>query len=393
MRVSTAMIYNNGTTGFQDRASELLQIQSQLASGKRVVSPSDDPIAAATALVVTQAKNVNAQWTTNQGTATDALGTIDTTLSSVSDLISYIKQRAIQAGNGSLNSSDMQSIATDLSARFDQMMGLANTNDPQGGFLFGGYRTNSQPFVGTESSGVTYLGDQGSRSIQVSETRVIPTSNSGNDVFVNIPGVNGSFTTAAAATNTSQATIDGGSVTGNYSGDNYQINFTSATTYDIVDSTSGTTVSSGNAYASGTQIAFGGIQVSVQGTPATGDSFSVTSGGSTDVFSTIKDLIGALQNDSGSALTTKVNQAMDRLDKSLDNVLRVRASVGSRINEVQSLDSMGSQADIQYQSTISRLIDLDYAQASSTLAQKQTALQASQQAFVQTTGLSLFKYL
>ena len=84
---------------------------------------------------------------------------------------------------------------------------------------------------------------------------------------------------------------------------------------------------------------------------------------------------------------------MDRLDKSLDNVLRVRASVGSRINEVQSLDSMGSQADIQYQSTISRLIDLDYAQASSTLAQKQTALQASQQAFVQTTGLSLFKYL
>ena len=84
---------------------------------------------------------------------------------------------------------------------------------------------------------------------------------------------------------------------------------------------------------------------------------------------------------------------MDRLDKSLDNVLRVRASVGSRINEVQSLGNMGSQADVQYQTTISRLVDLDYASASSQLAQKQTALQASQQAFVQTTGLSLFKYI
>ena len=393
MRISTAMLYNNGTQGFQARASDLLQIQNQLSTGKRVVSPSDDPIAASQALIVKQAQNVNAQWTTNRGTAKDALGTIDTTLSSVSDLISYIKERAVQAGNGSLNSTDLKSIATDLRARYDQMMGLANTSDPEGGYLFAGYRTNTQPFVGSVSAGTSYVGDQGSRSIQVSDSRIVPTSNAGSDVFMNIAGVNGNFTTSAASTNTGQASITAGSVTGAYTGDNYKINFTSATTYDIVDSTSGSTVSTGNAYSSGTQISFGGVQVSVQGTPAAGDSFDLAQGGSTDVFSTIQDLITSLENDSGAALTTKVNQAMDRLDKSLDNVLRVRASVGSRINEVQSLDSMGSQADIQYQSTISRLIDLDYAQASSTLAQKQTALQASQQAFVQTTGLSLFKYL
>ncbi len=392
MRISTAMLYSNGTQGFQDRASELMKIQSQMASGKRVTTPSDDPISASAALVAQQAKSINEQFTTNRANARDALNVVDTTLGSVTDLLSYVKERAIQAGNGSLNKGDLQSIAIDLRARFDQMMGYANKSDPEGGYVFGGYRTNDQPFVGTVSSGVAFFGDQGSRAIQVSETRVIPTSNSGNEIFVNIPGINASFSTSAGAANTGSGTIDAGSVTGNYAGGAYQIRFTSATDYEVVNSGSGTQVSTGT-FSSGTPISFGGVQVTVSGAPQAGDSFDIASGSSADIFTTLKGLIDTLENDSGAALTSKVNQAMSRIDKTLDNVLSVRASVGSRINETQALEAMGSQADVQYRGTISRLMDLDYAQASSDLAQRQVALQASQQAFVQTTGLSVFKYL
>ncbi len=392
MRISTSMLYSHGTQGFQSQASGLLQLQNQIGSGKRVVTPSDDPIAASSALVVTQAMNVNAQWTANRATAKDALSTVDTTLASVTDLVEYVKDRATQGGNGALGQDQLKAIASDLRARFDQMVGYANTNDPQSGYLFAGYRSNTQPFVGNVASGIGYAGDQGSRTIQVSDSRVLPTSNPGSQIFMNIPDVNGAFTTSAAATNTSSAMIDGGSVTGNYNGHAYQIKFTSAANYDILDVTSGSTVSSGT-YINGSQISFGGIQVSIGGTPASGDSFDIKSGGSTDVFSTMQDLIHSLENDSGGALNSKLTQAMDRLDKTLNNVLSVRASVGSRINEAQSLDAAGDQANVQYKATLSRLLDVDYAQASSDLAQRMTALQASQQAFIKTTNLSLFNYI
>lgn len=393
MRVSTSMIYDNGTTQFQNRASDLLKLQEQVSTGRRVVVPSDDPIAASTALVVQQAKDVNAQYTVNRGSAKDSLQTVESKLTGVSDLISYLKERAVQAGNGSLSAADRKAIAIDVRSRFDAMVGLANSNDPQGGYLFGGYQTDKQPFVGNISSGVQFQGDQGSRALQISDSRVVPVSNSGNEVFMDIPNLNGAFHTSAASTNTGAAVIDDGSVVGSYSGNKYSIKFTAPGSYDVYDVTAGGPPISSGTYTSGTSISFAGIQVSVSGTPATGDQFNIDPGGYTDIFNTISTFVGALENSSGPALNTQVVQTIGKLDKALDNVLRVTSSVGSRVNEVQAADTVGSQADVQYAGTLSRLTDLDYAKATSDLSQKTTALQAAQQAFVKTTGLSLFNYL
>lgn len=393
MRVSTGMIYENGTTQFQNRAGDLLKLQQQISTGRRVVAPSDDPIAASSSLIVQQAKSMNAQWATNRGSATDSLQIVESKLSGVSDLIVYLKEKAIQAGNGALNAADRDAIAVDVRARFDALVGLANSNDPQGGYLFAGFQTDTQPFVGNIASGVQYQGDQGSRSLQISDSRVIPISNSGNEVFMDIPNLNGAFHTSAGAGNTGAAVIDDGSVVGAYSGNQYRIEFTAPGAYDVYDVTAGGGPISSGSYVSGTSIAFAGIQVSVSGTPAAGDTFSIDPGGYTDIFSTIQTFVGALENTSGGALNTQVTQTLGKLDKALDNVLRVTASVGSRVNEVQAAESVGSQADLQYASTISRLTDLDYAQASSDVSQKTSALQAAQQAFIKTTGLSLFNYI
>jgi len=393
MRVSTGMIYDNGTTQFQNRAGDLLKLQQQISTGRRVVAPSDDPIAASSALIVQQAKSVNAQWATNRGSATDSLQIVESKLSGVSDLIIYLKEKAVQAGNGALNAADRNAIAVDVRARFDALVGLANSNDPQGGYLFAGFQTDTQPFVGSIASGVQYQGDQGSRSLQISDSRVIPISNSGNEVFMDIPNLNGAFHTSAGASNTGAAVIDDGSVVGTYTGNQYRIDFTGPGSYDVFDVTAGGGPISSGSYVSGTPITFAGIQVSVSGTPAAGDTFGIDPGGYTDIFSTIKTFVGALENTNGAALNTQVTQTLGKLDKALDNVLRVTASVGSRVNEVQAAEAVGSQADLQYASTISRLTDLDYAQASSDVSQKTSALQAAQQAFVKTTGLSLFNYI
>ncbi|MCX9157949.1 flagellar hook-associated protein FlgL [Niveibacterium sp. 24ML] len=393
MRVSTSMIYDNGTTQFQNRAGDLLNLQQQVSTGRRVVAPSDDPIASSTALVVEQAKSVNASYSINRGAASDSLRIVESKLGGVNDLISYVKELVVQSGNGSLNAADRKTIAVDVRARYEALVGLANSSDPEGGYLFAGFQTNTQPFVGNIASGMVYRGDQGSRALQISDSRVIPVSNSGNEIFMDIPNLNGAFHTSAGATNTGAAVIDDGSVVGSYSGNQYRIDFTSPGNYDVYNVTLGGPPIASGAYLSGTAIAFDGIQMSISGTPATGDTFSVDPGGYTDIFNTLKTFVGALENSSGPALNTQVLQTLGKLDKAQDNVLRVISSIGSRVNEVQAAESVGSQADVQYAGTISRLVDLDYAKASSDLAQKTTALEAAQQAFVKTTGLSLFNYL
>ncbi|WP_417071099.1 flagellar hook-associated protein FlgL [Niveibacterium terrae] len=393
MRISTQMLYDSGTSRMMDRSSDLLKIQNQMATGRRVVTPSDDPIAASSALLVTQAKDINTQFMANQGAAKDALSSMEGKLDSVNDLLIYVKQRAIQSNVGTMTPADRQAIATDIRARFDELTALANSNDALGGYIFAGYQSDTQPFVGTLSSGVSYVGDQGARTLQVSSSRVMPVTNSGSEIFMEIPGVNGEFSTSALNSNTGTATIDGGSVTGSYTGDQYKITFSAPGTYDVVDTTTGASVVSGGSYTSGQPISFAGIQVTISGNPATSDSFSVAPGGSTDIFSTMKNLISGLEGPQGASFDSLLAQSLTRLDASQENVLRVTSSVGSRLNENESLESIGSQANVQYQATYSRLIDLDYAQASSDLMQKSTALEAAQKAFLKTTGLSLFNYI
>lgn len=403
MRISTQMLYESGTSQMMDRSSELQKLQTQIATGRRVVTPSDDPIAASSALMVKQAKDINAQYTTNQGAAKDALATMESKLDSVNDLVVYVKSRAIQGANDTTTSSDRQAIAADLRARYDELVSLANSNDSLGGYMFAGYQTDDQPFVGTIASGVSYAGDQGARTLQVSSSRVMPVTNPGSEIFMDIPGINGEFSTTAKDSNKGTGTIDAGSVTGTYTGDQYQVKFTAAGTYDVLNVTAGTTVVAGATYTSGEAISFDGIQVTIRGNPSgdpdgdpltdDGDSFSIDNGGTTDLFSTLKNLITVLEGDGGPNFDSQVAQAMTRLDVSQENVLRVTASIGSRLNETEALESVGSQADIQYSATYSRLIDLDYAQASSNLLQKSTALEAAQKAFLKTTGLSLFNYL
>ena len=74
-------------------------------------------------------------------------------------------------------------------------------------------------------------------------------------------------------------------------------------------------------------------------------------------------------------------------------MITTRAQIGSQRVEVEQLGLIGSDLDLQYASTLSDLQDLDYNEAISRLTQQRTFLEAAQQSFLKTTGLSLFNYL
>lgn len=404
MRVTTGMIYDQGVSSIQRQSAQLLHTQQQVSTGRRILTPSDDPVAAARALEITQSRGVNDQFQLNQGAAKDALGLYENKLTAVEDLLIGVRGRVLESGNGAYSPAELQDIATDLRSQFDALLSLANSRDGAGEYLFAGFKGDTQPFTGSVAAGVAYQGDQGERSIQISGSRVMPVSSSGDEVFMKVPGINGQFSTAPAAANTGSAIIDRGQVT-SYDGTTpYRITMAAAPgggfTYTVEDVTvPATPVAVGTgAYGSGQAIVIGSgsnaISVTLSGDPAAGDVFDITPGGSTDLFTVFADLIGALEGGStGNVFRNDLAQALDGFDSALDNMLRVRATVGSRMQEVAALEEVSGDLTLQYATTLMRLQDVDYAQAVTDLTLQQTYLQAAQQSFMRVSQLSLFNFL
>jgi flagellar hook-associated protein 3 FlgL len=151
-------------------------------------------------------------------------------------------------------------------------------------------------------------------------------------------------------------------------------------------------------YVAGKQITFDGTSFSITGEPANGDKFEVKPSTKESIFTTMTSLVKALR-DSGedktslATLSNKLNTASEGLKSSLDNILTVRASVGSRMKELDYLDSSGSDLGIQYDTTLSKLQDLDMVKAISQYATQQQTLEAAQKSFKTMSGLSLFNYI
>ena len=433
MRISTSMIFDKGVSAINNQTSTLLHTQQQIASNTRILKPSDDPVAAARALEVTQARSVVTQFNTNVSNAQSALGLEESQLSSTNDLLTRVRELAVQAGNASLSASDRKSIATEMRARFDELLGVANATDSNGEYLFAGYMGSTKPFaasvdamIANPALDVTYLGDAGQRRLQVSAARQIEVSDAGSDVFMNVRQGNGYFTTDYAAGNTGSGVMSVGSITNPTAWaaaptQDVSVRFwtdpaTSQTYYDLVDPASGnsmftnaasTTGAGGtftHAYTAGASIPLSGLNaaygtdmgasITVTGAPASGDSFNIAPSSNASIFRDMADLIGTLENGTpGAKYTMDLANALQGLSQGSDKILTVRAAIGSRLNELDFLSNVNSDLDIQYQQTLSNLQDLDYTKAISDLTRQQTNLQAAQLSFTKISSLSLFDYI
>ena len=402
MRLSTNTIYEQGLTSVTVQQELLMKTSQQLSTGKRILTPADDPIAAAQVLNISQSDSINTQYAQNRNNAQSGLALSESILGSISGLIQNVRDTAVYAGNGVLMTANERAIlAGTVRSQLEELIGQANTTDSSGRYLFSGYQGTTKPFSQT-STGVEYLGDQGQRMVQVSASRQIALSNSGSDIFESIKSGNGVFVTAADGVNTGSGVIDNGSVTNpsQLTGQSYQIKFnaTDPSLYDVVNTTTGLTVSSDNAYVSGNAVSFDGLQLNITGSPAAGDSFTVNPSANQSLFKTINDLITTLtapvvtQADNAK-LSNGVSAALQGLDNSLNHILINRSSIGSRQQEVDTLQSIGTDLGLQYQQSLSQLQDVDYAKAISDLNQQQVYLQAAQKAFQKVSGLSLFNFM
>lgn len=400
MRISTNTFFETGASRLGDLQTGLAKTQEQISTGRRILTPSDDPVAAAQALELTQAKEINAQLAVNRRGAQHNLNMQEKALQSVTTLIQDVQTMTVAAGSGTLDNQQRQFMATELRGRLDDLLGLANTKDGAGSYLFSGFQSTLQPFS-TVAGGVQYNGDQGQRTLQVGPQRMLTTSAPGSAVFEGISTGNGNFTASAADTNTGSGIIAAGANgAAAPPSTTYEIRFTSPTEYDVYDmgTDPATQMSTANAYVSGQAISVGGHELQISGAPANGDAFSLAPSTKQSVFTTLNNLIAVLEapvngNADRAALANGLSAASNNLSNALDKVLTTRASVGARLREVDALDEQGTDRDIQYSKTLAELQELDYTKAITDLTKQKIILEAAQQSFVKTAGLSLFNFI
>jgi flagellar hook-associated protein 3 FlgL len=404
------MIFSNSTLNMQQLQSDLYKMNNQISAQRRVLTPSDDPIASAQALVVSQNQSVNTQFSDNQGEAASQLSSVSGTLSAVSDLIINVQEQVTKATNPNLDDKSRVAIAAEIRQRYDELLGLANSADGMGQHSFAGFRSDTQPFTAVGTPGnrtVSYAGDGGQRQIQVASGRMMDVSESGSAVFMRVPQGNGQFMVSAGATNGGTGVVDSSSVISGYDGSTYKLTFTSANTYTLDVTTNGATTSTpGQSYTAGSQIVLGSggqqIKIAISGAPAVGDTFTVAPSTNQDVFKTLDDMIKALESNvsasdaNKAAFNNQMSAIKSNLGQALNNVLNVQTSVGARQVELDSLTSVSSDLNLQYSADLTKLEGRDEQSMTkiiSDMASQKTALDAAMLSFTQISKMSLFNYL
>lgn len=396
MRVSTRGSYEQALRMMQQLQSALDHSQRQISTGRNLLSPADDPIAAARGISLRESLARLEQFDRNGTIGVHRLGDEENALTSVNDTMQRIRELALQANNASQNNESRHLIAIEMREHLDHLVELANRQDGNGRYLFSGSRDETTPVSKTGDT-FEYHGDQGQRFLQIGEGRNIADGDSGADVFFRIRDGNGEFRVTPGA-NTGSAVVGASTVIDptSYDLDTYTVRFLDPQNYEVVDS-GGTTIDAGT-FTSGGSIAFQGIQFRLDGEPAAADEFQVSPSRFQSVFDTVKQLADAVDTSvsddaSRAVLNNSINNGIQGIDQAIGNVLDVRTRVGSRLAAIESQSDSNDGFALTLQATLSGMEDLDYAEALSRMSVEMTALEAAQQAFVRTRGLSLFNYL
>lgn len=403
IRFSFLQGYNSGLNQILRLQEQTYNTQNQVSTGRRVVTPSDDPVASARIIQVNQELSQVNQYIDNADAVENRLSLAENQIQQGSNLLVRIRELSIQASGPALTINERTSIAEELDGRLDELFDLANTRDINGEYIFAGYQGAVQPFIKTDSGQFVYQGDQGQRLVQIASTTQVAISDSGKDIFVDIEAAANGLYTKLNPNNTGNAVVSGFDIVdqaaydANYPTD-YIINFTSATTYEVVQEDGTVVLADPQPYTPGTTISFNGAEIDVSGSPAGGDSILVNSTSKQDILTTVANLSAGLKSLGDTQaerdqLTDLINETLYNLDRAEDNFSMVTSQIGARQNTLDSVRDMQSGVVLVNEQVLSELRDLDYAEALSRLTLETFTLEAAQQSFARVSNLSLFNFL
>jgi len=193
MRIGTLHMFRQGVNSILDQQTRLLKTQNQLAVGKRIVNPSDDPTGSAQLIGLSETAKTTAQFQRNILAVRTRLELQDGALGSVGDTLQRVRELTVSALNDTNGAGERIAIAAEVRQLVDHVMGLANHKDGNGQYMFAGFQVLTVPFSETAPGVFNYAGDQGQRQIQIGAGRQLADGDSGQAVFMDIADGGGGF--------------------------------------------------------------------------------------------------------------------------------------------------------------------------------------------------------
>ncbi len=412
IRLSSLQMHQQGINSLLDVQRSANRTQQQIATGKRILTPGDDPIAATRILQLTQELELNALYNNNAGNLQNRLEREDVAISNISNLLQRAQELVIQAGNGAVDAEQRGFISIELDGIVESMVTAMNTRDGNGNFIFAGLQAGEQPFVQGHDGRYVFQGDEGQRTIQLGPGSFVSANDSGKRVFEDIPSQVKSVVAQANPRNRAvpAAEIGGARVLDQTQFDEFYpedvvIEFRPLSevepptlTYNIKQVSDGRLLHSNVPFQSGETIEFAGAAVQISGVPAPGDTFLVSSSDKKGLLATLQDFSGALKvlgdgAEDRARLSDELAATLTNLDRSQTRLLEVQSSVGARLNLVENVQASNEDLKLATQTSLSELQDLDFAEAVSKLSQETFILEAAQASFARVSGLSIFNFI
>lgn len=455
MRISTTQAFVGGVNSIQDIYSELLRTQEQISTGKEVLSPSDDPVAATRILNLQEDNALLDRYRSNITLATNNLFEQESLLNSTLIAVQRLEELTIQAGDGALSNVDRVAIGLESQEIYEQLVGIANSQNARGEYLFAGSQAQQQPFLSQPDGSVSYVGDESVRAVEVAGGSFVSIRDSGYDIFENIANQQRVVTSSS---NEDIAKIGAGALVDENAFDNYYdlyagLPLPQSTTLTLTDNRdasdpnfpnvpldysltysppdgSGPIAVTNFTLANETQVGDDGfLEIQVDLSAEFGQTFSlylptdesgfVVGNGDPDglgatvgeqtqftierqetqgLLNTAFELTQLLntpaeESSANQNLSDRLGRILSNLDNAGRNIDSVSASIGARLNLLESTDTLHEDSELFNAEALSTIEDLDFVKALSDLSLQQTVLEAAQTSYVQVTQLSLFNRL
>lgn len=415
MRISTAQIFNRSAENITSTSNSLYEIQQQMSTGKRVLTPSDDPLASAQIMKLTKEVDKTEQYQDNIDIARNRVSLEEITLDAINDSINKIKELTIQANSGVLSDTDRGMIANELQGIEKSLFAQMNTKDTQGEYLFSGHKGFDPAYrYDGASDSYVYGGDEGQRYVQIGPEHNVASTDSGFEIFEKVPGV--LSIAASADPSFSDQLIVNYAEFQSFTDSRGPATVTfdpAGATYSVTDR-NGDPVLSGNPasaltnvpYVQDDVIEFEGVRLTID-TPPTPVLPAVTV--STDIVAeeqrdnilnlthklvaSLKSLSTEDGSDGGAQLEGLIARTLTSLEGVQNKNIEARGTIGGRINAMDQQEQVNEDYLLFTKSARSAFQDLDYNKAISDFTLQETALNAAYGSFSKISSLSLFNYL
>lgn len=401
-RLGTSTMYENTISTLGNQQKQLADQMEKMSSGKRVVRPSDDPVAAAQA---ERARTRLSRIEVDQRALADQTETIaygESTLGQINSTLIEFRTLMLQAGNGSYSQVERDAVANQMESLRAQILNAANRKDSNGLPLFRGLDSQEKIIQGQYN----FAGQPG-QSGSSSEYGITSSLN-GAMAFMSVASGNGVLdirmgNPGSATPNSGTAWADVGTIrdpvaaaaaadaakAGTPLSIQFKVDATTGDTTYTIDG--GTTY---QAFKTGQAITVGGMEVTVKGTPADGDGFTVGASQRSDVFSIMDAAIGAVRGaGSTGALQQGISKTVAEIDTAMSRISTVQGYAGDLLNQADRLKSTLTARDEQVSAQRSAAEDIDPIKGLSDLENMKTSVSVALQSYASIQKLSLFNFI